>query len=153
MNIYTDAISASLGIRPIQEYFPDFNFNAKPDDSSLDKRAWFDWTGKNHTEETKELCRQAKLGELNPQFGKSLPDDHPFKRGYNKGLKFSEDRKEKMRQAKLNKSKSFSHKEAMSEAHRQRLAEKVCCPHCNKYCSKYHWATAKYHFDNCKHNK
>lgn len=107
----------------------------------------------NHTPEEVEKIRQRMTGEGNHMYGTTLPKDHPFKGGYNKGKKFSEDHKEKMRQAKLGLTKSSSHKEAMAEAHRQRLAEKVHCPHCNKYCSKHHWATQKYHFDNCKHNK
>ena len=150
MSIYNDAISASLGIRPIQEFFPDYDFDFIPEDATLDKKAWFDWTGINHTKETKELCRQSKIGELNPMYGTTLPDDHPLKLGYNKGLKFSEEHKQKMSQAKLGVKKSASHKKAMSEAQKKHFAEKVQCPHCHKYCSKNHFTTKKYHFDNCK---
>ena len=106
------------------------------------------------TEEQKDNCRKTKLGELNPAYGK--PSSEKQKEAMSKAMKGiakSDEQKEKMRQAKLGITKSSSHKEAMAEAHRQRLAEKVHCPHCNKYCSKHHWATQKYHFDNCKHNK
>ena len=152
MNIYTDPLSVALGVRAIQEFFPDYDFDYKPIDSTLDKRAWFDWTGHEHTEESKKLMSDLQKGALNSMYGTTLPDDHPLKLGYNKGLKFSSEHKQKMSQAKLGKTKSSSHKTSMSAAHKTRLAEKVQCPHCNKYLSKYHWATTKYHFNNCKVN-
>ena len=104
----------------------------------------------NHTPEEVEKIRQRMTGEGNHRYGVELPEDHPFKVGYNKGKKFSEDHKEKMRQAKLGIEKSSSHKKSMSEAQKKYFAEKVQCPHCHKYCRKNHWTTPRFHFDNCK---
>jgi hypothetical protein len=105
----------------------------------------------NHTPEAVEKIRQKMTGEGNHRYGK--PSSKKQKEAMSKAMKGiakSDEQKEKMRQVKLGKIKSSSHKEAMAEAHRQRLAEKVQCPHCNKYCSKNHWATQRHHFDNCK---
>ena len=150
MNIYQDQMSESLGIRPITDFFPNYNFNKMPDPDQVIDCHWGGWHGMSHTEESKELIRQSKIGKLNPAYGKKLSDDHPFKDGYNTGKKFSEDHKQKMSQAKLGKAKTDSHKQAMSQAQKDYFAEKVECPHCHKYCSKNHWATNKFHFDNCK---
>lgn len=133
------------------EVNPDFDFNEDlPDDLTFDNRFWFDWSGMKHTESSKQLIRESKLGVLNPQYGKELKDSHPFKKGFNKGLKFSQEHKRKMKDAKLGKAKTQDHKRAMSLSHKMLMEEKVLCPYCNKYYSKNHWATKKYHFDNCK---
>ena len=49
MTIYVDAISVAMGISPITEHFPDYNFDAIPDDSihmwggkTWDKESWPD---------------------------------------------------------------------------------------------------------------
>ena len=156
MSIYPhDLIAEALNMRNIYEVCPDFDLNdtSNVEENHFDYNQWFSWKGKNHTEESKELQRQAKLGPLNPNYGKPLPDDHPFKHGFQKGKKFSEEHKERMRHAKLDVKKSESHKYNMSEAQKKYFSEKVECPHCKKSCSKNHSATRRFHFDNCKMKK
>lgn len=76
MSIYIDPIGESLGLKPIQEYFPDYNLNPSVPEDSI-----YRWggreTGWNHTEETKELIREKAMGNSNA-LGKnwSNPDSH-----------------------------------------------------------------------------
>jgi len=152
-NIYYDPIAEALNMRSIYEVCPNFNLNDTDnvEENHFDSRAYFDWTGHNHTKESKELCRLSKLGPLNPAYGKpSHPNQKKALSKTMKGVPKSLAQKEKMREAKLGIKKSESHKYNMSEAHKQHLAKKIECPHCKKLCSKNHWATQRFHFDNCK---
>lgn len=65
MTIYYDTISEALGLRPIQELVPDYiEDNSIPEDAKLDmvgdRNPFY---GKTHSEETKEILRQLRLGK------------------------------------------------------------------------------------------
>jgi len=64
MTIYAeDVISKNLGLRPITEFFPNYNFDAKPDEyicpSPMENPFW----GKTHTEESKQLMKEYRIGK------------------------------------------------------------------------------------------
>lgn len=60
MNIYKDAISASLGIRPITDYFPDYQHPEIPEDATLDVSGPMNpFWGRKHSPETKARLRKA----------------------------------------------------------------------------------------------
>ena len=80
MSIYIDPIGESLGLKPIQEYFPDYNLNPSVPEDSI-----YRWggreTGWNHTEETKELLRERSIGNTNGRTsGYALSDEFKDKR-------------------------------------------------------------------------
>ncbi len=80
--------------------------------------------GKKHSEKSKEKMRQAKLGDLNPIYGRSSPNK-------GKSQPCSEEMKNKLRIA----AKKVSKKE---------------CEYCHKFISP--WNYAKWHGKNCKLN-
>jgi len=80
MSIYIDPIGESLGLKPIQEYFPDYNLNPSVPEDSI-----YRWggreTGWNHAEETKELIREKGMGNTNGRTsGYTLSDEFKEKR-------------------------------------------------------------------------
>ena len=107
--------------------------------------------GLKHTEESKELIRQANLGEKNPMFGVKRKKHHNYgKTGplFGKfgsehpmfGFKMSESSKEKIKKANLGeKNPMFGKKHPI-----------VKCPHCNKSGSQN--GMKRWHFNNCRLN-
>jgi hypothetical protein len=60
MTIYQDTISESLGLRPITDFFPDYDFNYKPEDASLKMNGSLNpFWGLQHTNQTKDRLRKA----------------------------------------------------------------------------------------------
>jgi len=84
MSIYIDPIGESLGLKPIREYFPDYNLNPSvPEDS------WYSGKlgtlGLKKTDETKQLISESMKGVANTL-----------------GLKRSEENKERVAEARRN---------------------------------------------------
>lgn len=133
--------------------------------------------GKKHTQESKNKCREAKLGDKNPSriYGvwnkgikmKPLSKETKEKISLaNKDQKRSLNTKQKMSNSAKGKIKSESHKKALSLANlgkklsqntknKMSLAHKgvkqtiLKCPHCNKEGGT---TMHRWHFDNCKFN-
>ena len=95
MNIYQDTISIFLGLKPIQEYDPKFDFNTVPMELSTETVSPF--KGFKHTEEFKQYIS----GEGNGMYGKRHTAEARAKisqaRKGKKRKPFSDETREKMR--------------------------------------------------------
>jgi hypothetical protein len=107
--------------------------------------------GRPRSDETKEKIRQALKGRTMPEDVKQkLSLAQIGEKSYHFGKKFSADTKHKMSVAKRGKSFDDQHKQALSDAWKNR--EEVICPHCNTT-SKNKGNMTRWHFDNCHLNE
>jgi len=90
------------------------------------------WTGRNHTEETKEKIREARLRQVPP----------------NKGRKFSEEHRKKISEHQKNAPRSVESNKKRSKTMSGIAKPKVKCPHCGKEGGAPQMR--QWHFDNCK---
>ena len=115
MSIYIDPIGESLGLKPIQEYFPDYNLNPSVPEDSI-----YRWggreTGWNHTEETKELLREKGMGNTN---------------GRTSGYTLSDEFKENARQRWLGDDNPMSNPESVEKVRKSAFNKKPC-PTCGQ---------------------
>ena len=87
--IYNDPIAKSMGLKPIQEYYPDYDFDFRPDHIPLwEQRSgeFNSFYGKKHTEETKKLYSETRQGENNNMYGRSAITEQQL-RWYTDGTK------------------------------------------------------------------
>ena len=87
--IYNDPIAKTLGLKPIQEYYPDYDFDFRPEHIPLweqNSGELNSFYGKKHTEETKKLLSEKRKGEGNAMYGRSAITEQQL-RWYTDGTK------------------------------------------------------------------
>jgi len=92
------------------------------------------WTGRKHTQETIQKCKESKLGTNNPNYGKNLKDST----------------KNKLSDSLLGIKRSEETKIKMSISASNRIYNETICPYCNKI-GKHNMN--RYHFEKCKWKK
>jgi hypothetical protein len=142
----------NFGQKLCQIFDTEFKSSPAPEPIYIDKVIQSAFNGLNHTEESKELIRQANIGEKNPLFGIKGKNHHLYGSkgpmlgmfGENHpmyGFKMSEHSKELIKQANIGEKNPMFGKKHPT----------IVCPHCNK--SGAQNGMKRWHFNNCRLNK
>ena len=153
MNIYKDTMSEALGIRPITDYFPDYDPSDIPEDSFESiyspTNPGFQWTIETHGP-MQDYHPQTWKGDNRTEAQKQASRNHS-KRCHEylviptpKGSKMSEAHKNALRVPRPGAGKHNGH--AKGESHFAK--EILTCPHCKKQGGG--GTMKRWHFDNCK---
>lgn len=151
MSIYIDPIGESLGLKPIQEYFPDYNLNPSvPEDASsntpkgmpVDYYFPSTFEGLTHTDEYKEQLSKmmTERRKENPQMGNFKPHTDDVrgkislgmmgkKNNLGKNWSNSDEFKEKRRVFMTNKN-PMNNPESVAKLSTTMKVKKKC-PHCD----------------------
>ena len=149
--IYVDVISESLGIRPITDFFPDYNFNVSaPEDSAsntpkgmpMDYYFAGTFAGHTHTDEYKEQLSgmMTERRKDNPQMGHFQPHTDETKakiseslqgniNGRTSGYTLSDEFKENKRQY-MHENNPMDNPESVAKLSASMKVKKKC-PHCD----------------------
>ena len=149
--IYVDVISESLGIRPITDFFPDYNFNVSaPEDSAsntpkgmpMDYYFAGTFAGHTHTDEYKEQLSgmMTERRKDNPQMGNFQPHTDETKailreksmgntNGRVSGYTLSDEFKENKRQY-MHENNPMDNPESVAKLSASMKVKKKC-PHCD----------------------
>lgn len=113
------------------------HFKGKPHTDKVKEKLRQYRIGKTLSEETKQKISESLSGENNPNYGKVMSEEAKENlRKKNLGKKASEETKKKLRN------------KIITEETRNKLKERVFCPHCNKSGNKSNMT--RWHFDKCK---
>ena len=152
MSIYIDPIGESLGLKPIREYFPDYDFDPPvPEDASsntpkgmpMDYYFPSTFEGLTHTDEYKEQLSKmmTERRKENPQMGNFKPHTEETKKllsekgmgntnGRTSGYTLSDEFKENARQRWLGDNNPMNNPESVAKLSTTMKAKKKC-PHCD----------------------
>lgn len=164
MTIYRDHIAESLGLRPLKELVPEYEYTLSvPDDASHTHYSGElnPFYGQKHTEDTKRIIAetnkrvhtgrkrsQATRSKMSDsQKGKRVSQETKLKLSeLNNGKKLSSETKEKMSKSRKGVSKNEIHKNKIKDANK---GMRWTCNHCGVEGGH---GIFRWHFDNCKHN-
>ena len=153
MSIYIDPIGESLGLKPIREYFPDYDFDPPvPEDASsntpkgmpMDYYFPSTFEGLTHTDEYKEQLSKmmTERRKENPQMGNFKPHTEETKKllseksmgntnGRTSGYTLSDEFKENARQRWLGDDNPMSNPESVEKVRKSAFNKKPC-PTCGQ---------------------
>lgn len=163
MTIYADAISVAMGISPITEHFPDYNFDFTPHDSinmwGGDTTSRTFWVTNGISEELLHHSEEVPTGWERGRKS-SLPFKNSEKQREFAGMRDAEKHKQSLRNAwadgkyanrdttNMGKNQNWTEERRAKHSEIAKNRQKLICPHCGLEASP---AMAKrWHFDNCR---